>query len=81
QRGSGPLARYRSLTSAQLILHSVSDPSRSIRTRLVLHPHNVLGNGLSLRGQGFTFPRRVKALMNFSAFFMTGVFGFHRRGD
>ncbi|MDN6176471.1 MAG: GMC family oxidoreductase [Brevibacterium sp.] len=81
QRGSGPLARYRSLTSAQLILHSESDPSRSIRTRLVLHPHNVLGNGLSLRGQGFTFPRRVKALMNFSAFFMTGVFGFHRRGD
>lgn len=81
QHGSGPLARYRSLTSAELSFRSESDSNVSMKTRLVLHPHNVLGNGLSLRGQGFTFPRRAKALVNFSAFFLAGVFGFHHRSD
>ncbi|GAA1559743.1 FAD-dependent oxidoreductase [Brevibacterium picturae] len=81
QRGRGPLARYRSLTSAELVLRSESDPSVSIRTSFVLHPHNVLGNGLSLRGRGFTFPRRAQALMTFSVFFITGVLGLRRRGE
>ncbi|GAA1932367.1 hypothetical protein GCM10009689_09760 [Brevibacterium antiquum] len=81
QQGNGPIARYRSLTNAGLTMHRENDPNVSIRTRLMLHPHNVLGNGLSLRGTGFTVPRRAKALANFASFFLSGVFGIRHRSE
>jgi hypothetical protein len=49
-----------------------------LRTVLILHPDNLLRNGFTMRASGFTRARRVRALLDFSRFFLAGVFGPHR---
>ncbi|QPZ37918.1 GMC oxidoreductase [Paramicrobacterium chengjingii] len=75
QRGRGPIARYRGLTTVDITAWRVNDPSTVLSTVFVLHPRNVLANGRSMRATGFTAARRVKAFLVFSKFFVRGVFG------
>lgn len=88
-QGRGPLARYRSLTHAELTMRREAGPPEDdahastapteIRTRLHLPVGNVLRNGLSIRGSGITRGRRVRAVGSFAAFFLSGVLGIHGR--
>jgi cholesterol oxidase len=78
QSGRGPIARYRGLTRIDLTVHTENDPGAVISTVLILHPDNLLRNGFTMRATGFTRARRVRALLDFSRFFLAGVFGPHR---
>jgi cholesterol oxidase len=90
-QGRGPLARYRSLTHAELTLRTANGAPEGearagtapteIRTRLHLPMGNVLRNGLSIRGSGVTRGRRLRAIGSFAAFFLPGVLGLHDRKD
>lgn len=75
QLSSGPIARYRSLTTARVTLRRVGDPRVQHTATLVLHPHDVMAGGLSIRGVGFTRTRRAKASLDFSKFFLTRALG------
>lgn len=74
QRGRGPVARYRGLTRIDLAVHPENDPTAAISTVLILHPDNLLRNGVTMRASGFTRARRVRAFVNFSRFFVAGLF-------
>lgn len=75
QRGRGPIARYRGLTRIDLHVRREDDPGVAVRTALILHADNVLRNGLTIRGTGFTRLRRVRAYLAFARFFVRGVLG------
>lgn len=75
QPGRGPAARYRSLTRVDLTLSSEQDPRSVISTKLILRPRNLMKNGRTVRGTGFTFARRVKAVLVFSNFLLKGALG------
>lgn len=79
QRGAGPVARYRGLTKLDLAVHLEDDQSTRIETVLVLHPRDVMRNGRSIRGTGFTAARRQKAVLTFFDYFMRKVAGSRRR--
>lgn len=81
QRGRGPIARYRGLTRIDLNVRRDDDPGVAARTVLILHPDNVLRNGLTIRGTGFTRLRRLRAYLAFARFFGRGVLGSHPRRD
>jgi len=51
------------------------EQSQTIETVLVLHPGDVLRNGRSIRGIGFTLGRRSLAYLGFSKFFTAAAFG------
>lgn len=75
QQGRGPAARYRSLTKVDFTLRPEHDPASAIQTVMILHPTNLMTNGRTVRGTGFTAARRLKAFVVFSNFLLKGAIG------
>lgn len=73
QQGLGPLARYRGLTKIDLTIHRADGSVAGLKRTFVLHPWDVVRNGASIRGTGFTFYRRRRAFHVFSRFFLSAV--------
>src|SRR5699024_3004356 len=73
QQGLGPLARYRGLTKIDLTIRRADGSEAEFRRTFVLHPWDVVRNGASIRGSGFTFHRRRRAFQVFSRFFLSAV--------
>ncbi|WP_162144863.1 GMC oxidoreductase [Arthrobacter castelli] len=79
QRGRGPVAKYRGLTKLHLEIHPEDDTDTTIDTELILRPLDVMRNGGSIRGTGFTLARRQKAVLTFFTFFARKTVGSRRR--
>lgn len=74
QHGRGPIARYRGLTKVDLMISRADGSGAPLTRTFVLHPQDVLRNGASIRGTGFTFYRRRMAFNVFARFFLSAVF-------
>ncbi len=72
QVGRGPLARYRASTRVVFDVQS-ADGATAFRAHLRILPQDVLRNGLSIRGTGFTFARRRRAFLRFCVVFTRGL--------
>ncbi|WP_179223267.1 GMC oxidoreductase [Microbacterium sp. Yaish 1] len=68
QVGRGILARYRSTTRVALTVRA-ADGTQAFTTHLRILPLDVVRNGASVRGTGFTFLRRRRAFLRFAAVF------------
>ncbi|MDQ1130885.1 hypothetical protein [Microbacterium sp. SORGH_AS_0888] len=70
--GHGPIARYRASTRVVFDVQS-ADGATAFRAHLRILPQDVLRNGLSIRGTGFTLTRRRRALLRFCVVFTRGL--------
>jgi len=76
QQGRGPLARYRATTRVVLDVRA-ADGGAAFRTHLRILPRDVIRNGASIRGTGFTFLRRRRAFLRFAAIFARDLLSPH----